>query len=152
MRTLAIDCLQNPPPHQCLSEIYSEIIAIDNGSSTLCKHVFFSPTGLDHYCTEYNSVAPQTTTLNLSIISVHSPFHTSLFFESFCPSLVPLFCHSAYHTIVFTHYISQLFVQECCFLLSCFPNPFFLLYTHIQVQVFLKLHLSDMCWVSVPRG
>lgn len=80
---------------------HTEIIATDNGSSTLCKHVFF-PTGLDHYCTEYNSIAPQTTILNLSIISVHSRSHTPFLFESLCPSLVPL------SLFFLSHYIKQM--------------------------------------------
>lgn len=50
----------------------------------------FFPTGLSHYCTEYNSVAPQTTILNLSIISVRSRSLAPALFESLCPSLVPL--------------------------------------------------------------
>lgn len=50
-------------------------------------NMFFFPSGLDHYCTEYDSAVPQTTTLHLSIISVHSPSHTPLYFESLRPSL-----------------------------------------------------------------
>ena len=54
-------------------------------------NIFFSfpLLGLDHYCTEHNGVGPQTTIINLSIMSVHSPPHSPLSLKV-CPSFVPL--------------------------------------------------------------
>lgn len=150
---------------------YTEIIATDNGCSTLCKHLFFSLTGLDHYCTEYNSIAPQTTILNLSIMSVHSPSHTPLFLESLslasCPSLSFLSnciswrwnSYNNFHTLWPTQYIliSQLFVLVRSLLLLRLPNPFFsLVDTHRRASLSQTVSVcrSDiwMCWVIVPRG
>lgn len=132
------------PLHINASVRYTEIIATYNGSSTLCKHVFF-PTGLYHYCTEYNSVAPPTTTLHLSITSVHSPSHTLLFFEFFCPSLVSLSLSSATHhskdgtvKIVFTHS----FPHTISLFLSCLYSCAAFCSHAFQIHFFSGRHVS----------
>lgn len=99
---------------------------------------------------------PWTSTLHLSIISVHSASHTPSLLWIF-PSLSCIISLSSATLHIIqkmaqlkefpycpAHYIfiSQLYALVCCFLLSCFPNPFFLSQTRIQVQVFLKLYLS----------
>lgn len=102
---------------------------------------FFLPSGLDHYCTEYNSIAPQTTTLHLSIISVHSRSHTPFYCESYGPlSLsLSLFHRIAYHIkdgtvkIVFPYTISlflSCFYQCAAFCSHAFQIYFFLSCRH----------------------
>lgn len=127
------------PLHTNASVRYTEIITTDNVSSTLCKQVFFPPTGLAHYHTQYNIVATQTTILNLSVMPVHSPPYTLPFYKSLCPSLV---CHISYHAkdeivkTVFAHcptryiFISQLPILVCSLFLLCSPNPFFFPHRH----------------------
>lgn len=64
----------------------------------LLANMFFSPTGLDHYCTEYNSVAPKQPSyisqLSLSILPLRRLLSLNLSVPLLCPSLFSTTLHS----------------------------------------------------------
>lgn len=62
------------------------------------------PTGLHHYCTEYNSIKPRTAISNVSIISVHSTSHPLLPFKSLGLSF---FHHLSFQLQEIEHYLNS---------------------------------------------
>lgn len=148
---------------------YTEIIASDNGSSTLHKHVFFPfrARSLLHWVRQRSAPNNHLTSLNyLCPFSLsHSPFALNLSGPlSHC--LLP---HCAYHTkggavkLVFTHsvlnyiFISRLLVQvRCLFALMLsksifFPHPSVILSQTVSVCPFWYVSVLGQCAQGLAR-